>query len=91
MAIPFGYVAMLIFAESLGIALTGGLLGIALTFPLARAFAEAMGSLFPIFYVSDETVAMQIAAAIAIGVIAAGIPAWRAARIRIVDGLRAVG
>jgi len=86
-----GYVAMLIFAESLGIALTGGLLGIALTFPLARAFAEAMGSLFPIFYVSDETVAMQIAAAIAIGVIAAGIPAWRAARIRIVDGLRAVG
>jgi len=86
-----GYVAMLIFAESIGIALTGGLLGIALTFPLARAFAEAMGSLFPIFYVSDETVAMQIAAAIAIGVIAAGIPAWRAARIRIVDGLRAVG
>jgi putative ABC transport system permease protein len=86
-----GYVAMLIFAESSGIALTGGLLGIALTFPLARAFAEAMGSLFPIFYVSDETVAMQVAAAIAIGVVAAGIPAWRAARIRIVDGLRAVG
>ena len=86
-----GYVAMLIFAESVGIAMTGGLLGVALTFPLARAFAEAMGSLFPIFYVSDETVVMQVAAAIAIGVIAAGIPAWRAARTRIVDGLRAVG
>jgi putative ABC transport system permease protein len=86
-----GYVAMLIFAESLGIAVVGGLVGIALTFPLARAFAEAMGSLFPIFYVGEETVVMQTVAALAIGVIAAALPAWRAARIRIVDGLRAVG
>ncbi|MET0733487.1 MAG: ABC transporter permease, partial [Casimicrobiaceae bacterium] len=86
-----GYVAMLIFAESLGIAVVGGLIGIALTFPLARAFAEAMGSLFPIFYVGEETVVMQIVAALAIGIIAAALPAWRAARIRIVDGLRAVG
>ena len=86
-----GFVAFLIVAESLAIALAGGLAGIALTFPLARAFAEAMGALFPIFFVSDETVAMQFAAALAIGVVAAGLPAWRAARIRIVDGLRAVG
>jgi ABC-type antimicrobial peptide transport system permease subunit len=34
---------------------------------------------------------MQIVAALAIGVVAAALPAWRAARIRIVDGLRAVG
>jgi len=86
-----GFVAFLIVAESLAIALAGGLAGIALTFPLARAFAEAMGALFPIFFVSDETVVMQFAAALAIGVVAAGLPAWRAARIRIVDGLRAVG
>jgi putative ABC transport system permease protein len=86
-----GFVALLIFAESLSIALAGGLLGIALTFPLARAFADAMGSLFPIFFVSEDTVLMQFAAALVIGVVAACIPAWNAAHVRIVDGLRAVG
>ncbi len=84
------YVGWLIFAESLAIALLGGVLGIALTFPLANAFASAMGTLFPVFGVSSQTLAMQFGAAMLIGVVAAGIPAWRAARVRIVDGLRAV-
>ncbi|HEX9302449.1 MAG TPA: FtsX-like permease family protein [Casimicrobiaceae bacterium] len=84
------FVAMLIFAESIGIALVGGSIGIAATFPIAHAFAEQMGSLFPIFFVSDETVVMQAAAAILVGAVAAAFPAWRTARVRIVDGLRAV-
>ena len=49
-----------------------------------------MGSLFPIFFVSEQTVAMQLGAALAIGAVAAGLPAWRTARVRIIDGLRAV-
>jgi putative ABC transport system permease protein len=85
-----GFVAGLIFAESVGIAVLGGLLGIAVTFPLATAFAEAMGTLFPVFFVGEETVLMQLAAALLVGVTAAGIPAWHVARVRIVDGLRAV-
>src|SRR5207244_4607519 len=48
-----GYVALLILGESLAIALSGGLLGIALTFAIAPAFADQMGTLFPIFFVSD--------------------------------------
>jgi len=86
-----GFVAMLIFAESLGIALLGGVLGIVLTFPLADAFASTIGSILAGFKVSRETIAMQMIAAAIIGVVAAAIPAWRAARIRIVDGLRAIG
>jgi putative ABC transport system permease protein len=86
-----GYVAMLIFGESLGIALVGGLIGVALTFPLAHAFSSAMGTLFPIFFVGDETMAMQMAAALLIGAVAAWLPAWRAAHLKIVDGLRAIG
>jgi len=86
-----GYVALLILGESLVIALTGGAIGVALTFPLAHAFADAMGSLFPIFLISDETLAMQAGAALVVGLVAAALPAWRAANIRIVDGLRAVG
>ena len=85
-----GYVAGLILGESMAIALAGGILGIALTFPLAAWFADAMGSLFPIFFVSQETVAMQLGAALLIGGVAAWLPAWRTARVRVVDGLRAV-
>jgi putative ABC transport system permease protein len=85
-----GFVAMLIYAESVGIALVGAVAGIALTFPFADAFAERMGTLFPIFFVSEETVLMQLAAALIVGVVAASLPAWRTARVRIVDGLRAV-
>jgi len=85
-----GFVAALIFAESLAIALIGGLAAIALTFPIADAFGAAMGTLFPVFYVSESTVAMQAGAALIVGVVAALIPAWRAANVRIVDGLRSV-
>jgi len=86
-----GFVAMLIFAESLGIAVLGGLLGIAFTFPMADAFASTVGSILSGFRVSEETVAFQLASAVVIGVVAAAIPAWNAARVRIVDGLRAIG
>jgi putative ABC transport system permease protein len=86
-----GFVALLIFAESLGIALFGGLLGVALTFPAAGTFAKTVGSILPAFKVSADTIVLQLAAALVIGVVAAAIPAWRAARVRIVDGLRAIG
>ena len=86
-----GFVALLILAESVAIALTGGLAAIALTIPLADAFAERMGSLFPIFFVSERTMLLQAGAALAVGVVAAAIPAWRTASVRIVDGLRAIG
>jgi putative ABC transport system permease protein len=86
-----GFVGMLIFAESLGISLLGGLLGAAATFPLADVFASTVGSILAGFKVSRETVMLQLLAALVIGVVAAAIPAWRAARVRIVDGLRAIG
>ena len=86
-----GFVAMLIFAESLGIALLGGVLGVLATFPLADTFAKTIGSILAGFKVSHETVEMQLLSALTIGVVAAAIPAWRAARVRIVDGLRAIG
>jgi putative ABC transport system permease protein len=50
-----------------------------------------MGTLFPVFEVSNETVGLQVACAVAVGLIAALLPARRAARVRIVEGLRAIG
>jgi putative ABC transport system permease protein len=87
-----GYVARLVFGESIAIAAAGAALGVALTFPVAEAFVARIGhTLFPVFNVSLETVALQVACAIAVGVTAALLPGRRAARVRIVEGLRAIG
>jgi putative ABC transport system permease protein len=86
-----GYVAGLIFGESIAIALAGAVLGVAFTFPVAVWFGAKMGTLFPVFNVSGETVALQIACAIGVGVAAALLPGRSAARVKIVDGLRAIG
>ncbi|HEX8738909.1 MAG TPA: ABC transporter permease [Casimicrobiaceae bacterium] len=86
-----GFVALLILLESVAIALAGGALGVLATFPLARAFASTIGSLISGFEVSRDTITLQLSAALTVGVVAAVIPAWRAARLRIVDGLRAIG
>jgi len=86
-----GFVALLIFAESIAIALVGGLLGIGLTFPLTSAFAATVGSLFPAVAITNATIVLQLGAALLVGLVAASFPAWQAARARIVDGLRAIG
>lgn len=85
-----GFVATLIFGESLAICMLGGGLGIALTPPLAEGFKAFAGGIFPIFTVSGETALMQAACALTVGVLAAIVPAVRAARVRVVDGLRAI-
>lgn len=86
-----GFLAALIFGESLAIAAIGSAIGVALTFPGADWFAAKMGTLFPVFEVSEETLMLQAACALAVGVVAAMLPARRAIRVRIVDGLRAIG
>ncbi len=58
---------------------------------MARAFAREMEAFLPVFIVSDQTVTMQMIAALVVACAAAAIPAWRAARVKIVDGLRSVG
>jgi putative ABC transport system permease protein len=84
------FVAALIGSESLMLAMFGGLAGMSLTYPVAEVFGASMGTIFPVFEVAAGTSAMQMALAVAVGVVAAAIPAWRASRIRIVEGLRAI-
>jgi len=86
-----GYIALLIFGESCAICAVGGGLGIAATPPAAAAFKQVAGSIFPIFTVSGATLALQTACAAAVGVIAAIVPALQAGRVRIAEGLRAIG
>lgn len=86
-----GFLAGLIYGESMAISLVGAVIGIAVTFPVAHEFSKVVGTLFPVFRVSSETLIMQIIAAIAVGITAAVLPAFRAARVSIVEGLRSIG
>ena len=86
-----GFVVRLLFGESLLIAAIGGLAGVLLTLPLAAGFRSAVGTLFPVFQVSTLTMALQLAAALGVGAVAAAWPAWKMSRIDIVAGLRQIG
>lgn len=85
---PPRFVVTLLFGESLLIALIGGLLGLALTFPAVHGIASALGSFLPSFQVSPLTMGLQLLAALGVGVVAAAWPAWRMSRLDIVSGLR---
>jgi putative ABC transport system permease protein len=86
-----GFLAQLIFGESLLLALVGAGLGIALLFPVATWFSAQMGVLFPVFEISRQTIILQAAAALVVGVVAAIVPTWRSINVNIVEGLRSIG
>jgi len=92
-ALGFGgnHLVALIFGEAFVISGFGAAFGIFLTYPIAEKFGKATGTLFPAFRVHDETVYLQLACAGLIAMVAASVPCWRAARVRIVDGLRNIG
>ncbi len=81
----------LIFGESLVITMTGCALGVAATFPAARAFGEAMSTFLPVFNVSARTLYLDLLVSLLVAVIAAVIPTIRVSRIKIAEGLRKIG
>ncbi len=85
------HVAAVIFGESVMIALLGGLLGIGLSFPAGHWIQTQLKQFFPVFSISGATVVMELLAAFTVGTVAALFPSWRAATIRIADGLRRIG
>ena len=78
-----GYVARLIFGESLAIALVGGRARHRADVPGRRTgSATQMGTLFPVFEVSAGTVALQVGAARSWSAIAAALRPGAARRAR---------
>ena len=93
-ALGFGpaFVARVIVAESLVLALIGAAIGTLATPVLAHAFYASLGkTFFARFDVAPQTYVDEVVAALAVGAAAAIVPMIRAARVRIVDGLRHVG
>ncbi|RJR32648.1 MAG: FtsX-like permease family protein [Deltaproteobacteria bacterium] len=85
------HLAGLILGESLLLALMGGLLGLALTFPAVQVFKTQMGQYFRVFPLTNLTLGLGLGTALAVGVLAAAFPAWSAARVGIATALRKVG
>lgn len=85
------FIALLIFGESALLCAVGAGLGIAAMPWVADAFKHFAGTYFPVFEVSRSTLALQAACAALVAIAAAVLPALQAARVRIVDGLRAIG
>lgn len=86
-----GHIVGAVLGESLLISLTGGVLGALLTFPASDWIETGLSQFFPVFDVSGLTLALDMAAAFAVGLIASIFPAWRGAAIRIAEGLRRMG
>ena len=81
----------LIFGESLLLAAAGGLTGLALTFPAVQVIKANLGQYFRVFPLTRDTLGLGLAVALAVGLLAATFPAWRASRVSIAEALRKVG
>jgi putative ABC transport system permease protein len=81
----------LIVGEALLISSIGGTLGIALTFPIAAEFAVRLSNWFPIFRVSESTVALAAGASFLVGILAAAFPIWQVWCTPVTDGLSSLG
>ena len=90
------HIAGFVFGEAMVIGTLGGLFGIAVAYPLVergvgRFIEENMGGFFPYFRIEPSTVVSAIVLSLVLGVLAAGLPAYRAAKLNVVDSLRRVG
>ncbi len=85
------HLAGLIFGESFLLALAGGLVGLALTFPAVYVFKKSLGQYFRVFPLTRATLVLGLAVALGVGLLAALFPSWRAARVSIAEALRKVG
>jgi putative ABC transport system permease protein len=86
---PNGTVFGLVLAESLMITLLGGAIGLGLA-KVAFLGNNPMASFFPGFGVTNGTLILGLALALALGLVSGTIPAIQSARLSVVDALRRV-
>lgn len=84
-----GAVLTLVLAESVLIALVGGVLGVGLA-KLFTMGGDPTGGLLPMFYLGPDDMALGMMLALTVGLVAGAVPAVTAMRLRIVDALRRV-
>ena len=87
------HIAAFVVGEGVTIGLLGGGLGLLIAYPLieqgvGRFLEENMGAWFPYFSIPPEVAAMALGFAAVLAAIAAGIPAYRATKLDVIDALR---
>ncbi|HKA22727.1 MAG TPA: FtsX-like permease family protein, partial [Blastocatellia bacterium] len=87
-----GMILSLLLSESVLISLLGGVLAAILAKVIYQfvGLGNVLAIFLQNFQIGVSTIVIALAASALIGLISGGIPAWNAARIRIVDGLRRV-
>lgn len=90
------HLAIFVLGEALCIGALGGGLGLLISYPLVekgmgRWIEENMGAFFPYFRIPPATAGLALLLALVLGLVAAALPAYRAARINVLNALRRVG
>ena len=83
-----GRVIFLIVCESVTTAMVGGLIALIVAPPVGLFVSKMSQGFIPGMHLAGTVAAATLGLALLMGVIAAGFPAWNAARLKIVDGLR---
>jgi putative ABC transport system permease protein len=80
-------------SESVALALAGGILGVAVAIPVITALThQFIGLGIPLnMSVNTKTAALSLLVALILGVVSGYLPAYKASRLDIVDGLRHIG
>ena len=91
-----GHLATLVLGEAAALGLVGGLVGIALSYPLinqgvGQFMEDNFSAFFPYFRLQPRDIAVAIGAAVLGSTLAAALPAWRTAQLNVIDALRRVG
>jgi len=87
------HIEIFILSEAAMLGLLAGLLGVGLAYPIVeqgigRFLEENMGGMFPYFRIAPGTAVGAVVLALVLGVIAAGVPAYRASKLTVTDALR---
>lgn len=90
-----GHIGLFIVGEAMTLGLLAGVAGLAIAYPIVekgigRVLEENMGAFFPYFQIDVGTMIAAVVLSIALSVVAALIPAYRASKLSVTDALRQV-
>jgi len=77
----------MVLAESLLVAVIGGVIGLTLGELFVQGAASALAQVFPGLAMSTGTLAWGLMLAVALGLVTGAWPAWRAARLNVIDAM----